>query len=104
MLRRSSCILLLAVRAHPRVSIRNPVEREATMDDATYQSRLDELVERVESLPPDQRERLQKLVEETKQRHEEIRDAGERAQIALKELTLMLQLAVLSRAGFHRGA
>ena len=43
------------------------------MDETTFQKKLAELVDQIESLPVGERERLRKLAAETKQRHEDIK-------------------------------
>ena len=43
------------------------------MDEATFQKKLSELVEQIETLPESERDRLVTLADETKQRHEDIK-------------------------------
>lgn len=43
------------------------------MDEVTFQQKLTELVNEIETLPINERERLRALAEETKQRHEDIK-------------------------------
>lgn len=43
------------------------------MDEATFQKKLSELVEQIETLPESERDRLATLADETKQRHEDIK-------------------------------
>ena len=43
------------------------------MDEATFQKKLSELVEQIETLPESERDRLTTLADETKQRHEDIK-------------------------------
>jgi len=44
------------------------------MDEDTFQKRLAELVAEIGTLPPNEREKLQNLAEQTKQRHKELRE------------------------------
>lgn len=43
------------------------------MDESTFQKKLSELVEQIETLPESERDRLTTLADETKQRHEDIK-------------------------------
>ena len=65
------------------------------MNEAEFQSKFGELVNRINDLPPEQRVRLEELAAETQRRHEETREAVERAQTAIQRLMLSLQLALL---------
>lgn len=43
------------------------------MDEATFQQKLSELISQIDTLPPAERERIQMLAAETRQRHEDIK-------------------------------
>ncbi|UCD74885.1 MAG: hypothetical protein JSV91_13995 [Phycisphaerales bacterium] len=65
------------------------------MDEAEFRTKFKELLERIGEMPPEQRPRLEALAAETRRRHEETREAVDRANAALRNLTLTLQLALL---------
>lgn len=43
------------------------------MDETTFNAKLTELIAQIDTLPPGERERLQALAAETRQRHEDIK-------------------------------
>ncbi|HOO15699.1 MAG: hypothetical protein KBH81_06145 [Phycisphaerae bacterium] len=45
------------------------------MDEAIFQKKLAELVEQIETLPENERERLRELAAETQERHEQIQNS-----------------------------
>jgi hypothetical protein len=49
------------------------LQEEGSMDEATFQKKLAELVAQIETLPEGERERLRELAAETQQRHEQIK-------------------------------
>src|SRR3990170_1138363 len=53
---------------------RSGAGRAEQMDEDTFQKRLAELVAEIGTLPPNEREKLQTLAEQTKQRHKELRE------------------------------
>jgi hypothetical protein len=61
-----------------------------------FRRRFSELVTRINELQPEQRIRLEELAAETMRRHQETREAVDRAHAALQRLTLTLQLALLN--------
>jgi hypothetical protein len=58
------------------------------MDEALFQKKLSELVSEIETLPAGERERLRALAEETKQRHEDIRNSVRTLQESIDFLRL----------------
>lgn len=61
------------------------------MDEATFQKKLAELVAEIGTLPPDQRQKLQLLAEETKQRHKELKQTVSSLQESLDFLRLSIK-------------
>lgn len=45
------------------------------MDESQFQQKLAELVAQIESLPPGEREKLRELADETRNRHEQIKES-----------------------------
>ncbi len=66
------------------------------MIDDTFRQKLAELKTRIETLPPEQRERLSAMVEETRRRHVEIRQNFARARTALDDWRLQMKYAAFS--------
>ncbi len=58
------------------------------MDEALFQKKLSELVTEIETLPEGERERLRALANETKQRHEDIRNSVRSLQESIDFLRL----------------
>ncbi len=58
------------------------------MNEAEFQKRLSELVAEIDNLPVGERDRLRKLAEETKERHEEIKKSVSTLQESIDFLRL----------------
>ena len=61
------------------------------MDEATFQKKLSELVEQIETLPESERDRLVTLADETKQRHEDIKKSVGSLQESIDFLRLWIK-------------
>ncbi len=61
------------------------------MDEATFQKKLAELVQEIESLPDGERDRLRQLAAETKQRHEQIKKSMSGLQESIDFLRLSIK-------------
>ena len=61
------------------------------MDEATFQKRLAELVAEISKLPEDQRAKLQALADQTKKRHEELKQTVSGIQESLDFLRLCIK-------------
>ena len=61
------------------------------MDDDTFNRRLQELIQEIACLPPDQRKQLVPIVEETKQRHEDIKQSVDKVTRSLTDLRILLK-------------
>ncbi|MFQ5425377.1 MAG: hypothetical protein ACE5F9_15535 [Phycisphaerae bacterium] len=66
------------------------------MIDDTFRRKLAELKTRIETLPPEQRERLSGMVEETRRRHADIQENFARARTALNDWRLQMKYAAFS--------
>ena len=71
-----------------------PAVPEVGLDEREYREALDELLERIDSLPADQRRRLQRLVGETRQRHEKLRESVMRLQETLDTLRVSVKYLI----------
>lgn len=58
------------------------------MNEAEFQQRLAELVAEIETLPQDERDRLRKLADETRDRHEQIKKSVDTLQESIDFLRL----------------
>jgi regulator of replication initiation timing len=61
------------------------------MDEATFQKRLSELIEEIDTLPPGERDKLRDLAAETQKRHDEIRKTVGGLQDAIDALRLSIK-------------
>jgi hypothetical protein len=61
------------------------------MDEATFQRKLAELVAEISTLPPGERQKLQLLAEQTKQRHKELKETVSNLQESLDFLRLSIK-------------
>ncbi|MCH8807288.1 MAG: hypothetical protein IH986_14560 [Planctomycetes bacterium] len=61
------------------------------MDEATFQKKLSELVEQIETLPESERDQLTTLADETKQRHEDIKKSVGSLQESIDFLRLWIK-------------
>ena len=58
------------------------------MNEAEFQKRLAELVEEIDTLPKDERDRLRKIADETRDRHEQIKKSVDTLQESIDFLRL----------------
>jgi len=56
------------------------------MENDTWLEKIRSTIETIDGLPPEERERLQDLVDETLARHKQIRESVEKSQIGLAKL------------------
>ncbi len=61
------------------------------MDEATFQKRLAELIDEIDTLPPGERDKLRSLAAETQKRHDEIRKTVGGLQDAIDALRLSIK-------------
>lgn len=61
------------------------------MNEETFQKKLEELVAEIGTLPETERAKLELLAEETRQRHEQIKDTIGRAQEGIDNLRLSIK-------------
>ena len=71
-----------------------PAVPEVGLDEQEYRAALDELLKRIDGLPPEQRRRLQGLVGETRQRHEKLRESVMRLQETLDTLRVSVKYLI----------
>lgn len=61
------------------------------MDEETFNSRLQELIQEIAALPADQRKKVTPLIEETKNRHQEIKENVGKLEKSFTELRICLK-------------
>jgi chromosome segregation ATPase len=61
------------------------------MDEETFNNKLQELIQEIATLPADQRKRVIPLIEETKKRHQEIKDSVGKLEKSFAELRIYLK-------------
>ena len=64
---------------------------EATMNEQTFQHKLAELVAEIGTLPEDERQKLEMLAEETKERHKQLRKTVTNLQESIDFLRLSIK-------------
>jgi hypothetical protein len=62
-----------------------------SMDEKSFQEKLHQLVKEIGTLPPSQRKRLEMLVQQTKQRHSELKKSVASLQDSLDYLRLSIK-------------
>lgn len=72
------------------------------MDENTFQKRLAELVTEIEALPENEKVRLKALAEETKQRHDEIKNSVRTLQENLDFLRLGIKYLIFDLEATRR--
>jgi hypothetical protein len=72
------------------------------MDEQTFQSKFDELLDRISELPNEQRGRLEYLAEETKRRRDRIRTSVTELQESLDYLRLSVKYLVFDLEATRR--
>ncbi|MEM9082569.1 MAG: transcriptional regulator [Planctomycetota bacterium] len=72
------------------------------MQDHDFQNKLNQLIEKIDELPEEQRERLNQLASETQQRHDRIRKAMNGLQESLDYLRLSVKYLVFDLEATRR--
>lgn len=72
------------------------------MDEREFQQKLADLIDQIDRLPDEQRGRLHKLAEETKTRHEKIRQTVKGLQDSLDHLRLSVKYLVFDLEATRR--
>jgi len=72
------------------------------MTDETLEAKLREINSRIETLPQSQRDHLMQMVEETRQRHRDIKDGISRANDALDDWRLHMKYRVFDMEASRR--
>jgi hypothetical protein len=65
------------------------------MDDFDFQRRFNEILARIEEVPPKKRTHLEALATEVQSRRDEVREALDRSNDAFRRLTMCLHMALL---------
>jgi DNA-binding transcriptional regulator GbsR (MarR family) len=74
----------------------------ATMNDQEFQVRLGEIEEQISNLPIPERERMHRLVDETRERHERLRATVNQLQDSLDHLRLSVKYLVFDLEATRR--
>lgn len=72
------------------------------MNDQDFQAKLSELLEQIEQLPADQRPKLEELAEETRRRHQRMRQTLSELQESLDYLRLSVKYLVFDLEATRR--
>jgi predicted nucleic acid-binding Zn-ribbon protein len=72
------------------------------MKEQEFQQRLDDLLAQIEQLPPEERERLQRLADETRERHTRMRKTVSQLQESLDYLRLSVKYLVFDLEATRR--
>lgn len=72
------------------------------MDEATFNKKLAELVNEIESLPAGDRDRLRQLADETRERHEQIRKSMSGLQESIDFLRMSIKYLVFDLEATRR--
>ncbi|QDU72385.1 transcriptional regulator [Mucisphaera calidilacus] len=72
------------------------------MDESTFQTKLNELMGQISSLPPAEREKLTRLAEQTKERHTRLKKSVGALQESLDYLRLSLKYMVFDLEATRR--
>ena len=72
------------------------------MDEQTFQTKFNELVDRIKELPADQRDELEGIAQETKQRRERIQQSVNELQESLDYLRLSVKYLVFDLEATRR--
>jgi len=79
-------------------------ERKAHhMNEQEFNAKLANILQRIEHLPPQERQRVQKLAEETRQRHQRMRQTVGQLQESLDYLRLSVKYLVFDLEATRRG-
>ena len=79
-----------------------PGEGTETMDEQTFQTKFNELMDKIKSLPAGQRDRLEELAEETKSRRDRIQQSVAELQESLDYLRLSVKYLVFDLEATRR--
>jgi hypothetical protein len=77
-------------------------EKEKDMDEQTFQTKFNELLEKIKELPEDQRGRLERLVRETRERRQRIQASVSELQESLDYLRLSVKYLVFDLEATRR--
>jgi hypothetical protein len=77
-------------------------DTEQTMNEKEFQTKLAELMGEISTLPPGERAKLQKLADETRQRHEHLRQTVSSLQESLDYLRLSIKYLVFDLEATRR--
>jgi len=94
-------LFLFFHRNHPAHDGRQSGKRE-DMDEQTFQTKFNELLERIKELPENQRDRMEELAEETKQRRDRIQQSVTELQESLDYLRLSVKYLVFDLEATRR--
>ena len=72
------------------------------MTDESFDDRMQEISRMIEELPPESRERLYELVQETRERYDGIRKSGQAARAALDDLRLRFKYLIFDAEASRR--
>jgi hypothetical protein len=72
------------------------------MSQDYYETKFAEACERIQQLPPEQRTHLMSLLEETKQRHHQMKDNFDRIHTAVNEMQLLMKYLIFDRDATRR--
>lgn len=78
------------------------MEGKPTVDETTFKARLAELVRKINSLPEEERERLQPLVAETEDRHHAMKKSCDEIRDGLDSIRLNVKYLVFDRDATRR--
>jgi chromosome segregation ATPase len=97
--------LFLSISRSPcrdRPSTENQARRRETMDEQTFQTKFNELLEKIKQLPNDQRGRLEHIAEQTKERRKRIQSSVAELQESLDYLRLSVKYLVFDLEATRR--
>ena len=72
------------------------------MTNESFDDRIREINKIVEELPPDSRERLRELIQETRERQDGIRKSGQAARAAIDDLRIRCKYLIFDAEACHR--
>lgn len=93
---------LFMVSPHAEAAFARPKEREQAMNEAEFQAKLGELIKQIGDLPEGDRDRLEKLAGETRDRHEKMRTTIAGLQESLDYLRLSVKYLVFDLEATRR--
>jgi hypothetical protein len=81
---------------------REALPEESDMNEQDFQNKLGELMGEISTLPPSERQKLEKLADETRQRHERLRQTVSSLQESLDYLRLSIKYLVFDLEATRR--